>query len=50
MNFVLITTNRETGETQTQEFETREERLQVWSRLNLHTHSYRFEEDQEDAP
>lgn len=47
--FVLETTHRETGKTQRQEFETPEERINAFSRIDIHAYGYRFEETGEAA-
>ena len=42
--FVLETTHRESGKIQRQVFATPEERIEAFSRLDLHAHGYRFKE------
>lgn len=45
--FVLETTHRESGKIQRQVFATSEERINAFSRIDIHAHGYRFEETEE---
>ena len=47
--FILETTHRESGDVQRQEFATSEERINAFSRIDIHAHGYRFEETGEAA-
>ena len=42
--FVLETTHRDTGKTERRVFDTAEERLAAFSKLDIHTHGYRFDD------
>lgn len=48
--FILVTTHRETGKTTRAEFETRDERIAAFARVDIHANAYRFEETGEDVP
>lgn len=48
--FILETTHRETGEVTRTEFQTSEERINAFARVDVHACAYRFDETQEDAP
>ena len=44
LSFVLETTHRDTGKTERRVFATVEERIAAFSKLDIHTHSYRFDD------
>ena len=47
--FVIETTHRESGKIQRQVFATSEERINAFSRIDIHAYGYRFEETGEAA-